>query len=316
MVADPRPRAVSHPVISPNQHSAAFRARLLDSLYDGVYFVDTERRITYWNHGAERLTGFSAAEAVGTHCHDNLLAHVDAQGCQLCMNGCPLLTAIHEDRSLESSVYLRHKQGHRIPVSVRVVPIHDTQEKVIGAVEVFSDSSRGISAERRVSELESIAFRDPLTMLPNRRYIALRVQQSLEETREFKRRFALLLFDIDRFKRVNDTWGHAAGDALLRTVAGTLTHSLRDNDLVGRWGGDEFLAILADVTPASMKKLAERCRQLIAQCAVPLHSSRIQTTVSIGATMLKRTDDAEKAIERADRLMYQSKTTRNRTTSG
>lgn len=119
-----------------HQDSPLFRARLLDSLYDGVYFVDSERRITYWNQGAERLTGFTAKEAVGTHCHDNMLAHVDADGCRLCMDRCPLVTAMQEDRCHEASVYLRHKQGHRVPVSVRVVPIKDAHEQIIGAVEV------------------------------------------------------------------------------------------------------------------------------------------------------------------------------------
>lgn len=298
------------------QQDADFRANILDCLYDGVYFVDLNRRITYWNQGAERLTGFRAEEVVGSFCYDNILAHVDAHGCQLCVSQCPLVAAIEQNRLQEHDVYLRHKRGHRVPVSVRASPMKSQNGDVIGAVEVFSDSSRKKAVERRVDELETIAFHDPLTSLPNRRYMSLKVQQCIQEIAHLKRTFGLIFLDIDHFKLINDTWGHKIGDFVLQEISETLMQNLRSDDVVGRWGGEEFLAILADVTPATMQDLAERCRKLIAESSVPVLDARIQTTVSIGATMLSHLDRSEEAIERADRLMYRSKTTRNRTTVG
>lgn len=307
------PLKVSDPAL---QEDADFRAHILDCLHDGVYFVDLNRRITYWNQGAERITGFSAQDVVGSFCYDNILAHVDAHGCQLCVSHCPLVAAIEQGRLCKHDLYLRHKRGHRVPVSVRAAPMKDQNGNVIGAVEVFSDSTREKAVEQRVDELETIAFHDPLTSLLNRRYLSLKVQQSIQEIAHFKRSFGLIFLDIDHFKQINDTWGHKVGDVVLQTISETLLHSLRSNDVVGRWGGEEFVAILADVTPAMLKDLAERCRQLIAECSVPVRDSRIQATVSIGATMLSPLDRDEQAIERADRLMYRSKATRNRTTVG
>ena len=148
----------------------SFHKKLLDSLFDGVYFVDTERQITYWNQGAENLTGYSASESVGRSCFDNFLAHVDGKGCALCTGGCPLSKTIEDGERREAEVFLRHKLGHRVPVCVRVAPIRSECGKILGAVEVFSDVTAKEQAERRVRELESMAFLDSLTSLPNRRY--------------------------------------------------------------------------------------------------------------------------------------------------
>lgn len=319
--AGPRLECVSPGSTSPSPQepvslSAALRARILDSLYDGVYFVDRNRRITYWNSGAERLTGYTAEEVVGSSCFDNILAHVDSAGCELCTHYCPLEAAMRQDCNLEHHAYLRHKLGHRVPVSLRAAPLKNEQGQVVGAVEVFSDCSRLQTYQQRIGELETIAFRDPLTGLPNRRYIALKIQQSVQELEQFGRSFGLIVLDIDRFKDVNDVSGHAAGDSLLRMVADTLSCNLRSSDLVGRWGGDEFVAIVADVNLDTLQETAERWRQLIASSSIGLSHGRIQVTVSIGATLLTTHDKPELAIDRADRLMYRSKGTRNQSTTG
>ena len=93
--------------------------KLLDSLFDGVYFVDLDRRITYWNAGAERISGYLRSEVVGSCCADNLLRHIDTEGHKLCQDGCPLAATMRDGKTRESSVYLHHKFGHRVPVLVR-----------------------------------------------------------------------------------------------------------------------------------------------------------------------------------------------------
>jgi len=130
--------------------------RLLDSLYDGVYFVDRERRITYWNRAAERLTGYAAEEVVGRSCSDNLLVHVDDAGRQLCLCGCPLWATMADHVPREADVHLRHKRGHRVPVSVRAMPITGDDGEVLGAVEVFHDNSAKREAQRRTEQLQQL----------------------------------------------------------------------------------------------------------------------------------------------------------------
>lgn len=293
----------------PNRPSLppGFHEQLLDSLYDGVYFVDRDRRITYWNHGAESLSGYSPQEAIGRNCFENFLEHVDGEGCPLCLNGCPLASTICDGQPREAEVYLRHKNGHRVPVSVRVAPLLDTSGHTIGAVEIFTDVTEKKRIERRVGELETLAFHDSLTGLLNRRYVELKVTQAILERQQFGRNYGILMIDVDRFKPVNDTYGHDVGDAVLRSISETLVQSLRPLDIVGRWGGEEFLVLLVDVPPSALAHLADRCRKLVAKSGVTVQGRRLSVTVSIGATLIRDSDSADSGIRRADQLMYLSK---------
>ena len=295
----------------------SLREKLLDGLHDGVYFVDKERKILYWNQGAEHLTGYTAGEMVGRFCFDNLLSHVNDAGCALCLNGCPLAATLDDGERRESEVYLRHKNGHRVPVSVRVAPLYDANDKLVGAVEIFSDATAKKRIERRVGELEHLAFLDAMTGIPNRRYVELKVSQAVQEVQLFGRSVGLLMFDVDNFKLVNDQHGHQGGDEALRTMCKTLAHHLRSGDTVGRWGGEEFLVIVTDISPEGLGEFADRCRMLIAESAVPVAGKQLRITVSVGATIIKADDSAQAAIKRADELMYKSKTDgRNRVTGG
>ena len=170
----------------------------------------------------------------------------------------------------EAHFFLRHKQGHRVPVSVRVSPIWDEQGLITGAIEVFSDNHATMELEKRTRELEVLAYSDALTGVANRRYIELKVQQAIQEIELFDRPYGLILIDINNFKQVNDTCGHAAGDEVLNAVCETLRCCLRPTDLLGRWGGDEFVVLARDVTPDSLEQLANRCRQVLAEAAIPL----------------------------------------------
>ena len=96
-----------------------FYKDIIDNLYDGIYFVDRDRVITYWNKGAERITGYSPAQTIGRSCRDNLLNHVTASGVQLCQNHCPLAAVMEDGREREVEVFLHHAQGHRLPVMIR-----------------------------------------------------------------------------------------------------------------------------------------------------------------------------------------------------
>lgn len=297
--------------------SSSFYEKLLDTLQDGVYFVNRERRITYWNDGARKLTGYTGTETVGKSCFNNLLGHVDENGSPMCSNGCPLSAVLLDGQPKEMEVYLRHKDGNRVPITVRALPMRDAMGQIVGAVEVFSDSTDKKRDDKRVSELEQLAFLDSLTAMPNRRFLELKVSQALEEHRRFGRLYGLLMFDLDQFKQVNDSHGHDMGDALLKAVAKTLVQGLRPVDIVGRWGGEEFLVLMPDLNAVELGDLAERCRVLIAQSSVNAGAGRISVTASIGATVINNEDSAEAALRRVDELMYQSKHSGgDRTTAG
>jgi diguanylate cyclase (GGDEF)-like protein/PAS domain S-box-containing protein len=288
---------------------------ILDNLYDGVYFVDRDRKITYWNRGAERITGHLAAEVVGSRCSDNILMHVDGQGALLCRDRCPLAATMLDGVERTADVYLRHKDGHRVSVNIRITPLRNDRGEITGGVEVFTDNSQKLSAIARMEAFEKLAYLDPLTGTANRRYAEITLHARNEEFQRYGWPFGVVFIDIDRFKAINDECGHAAGDEVLKMVAKTLMNSARSFDVVARWGGDEFIAVIANVEKEQLIAAANRFRTLVEQ------SSRVsapvpQVTISVGAT-LARSDDTEAAVlERADRFMYQSKTAgKNRVTT-
>jgi len=220
--------------------SGSFYKDLVDNLYDGVYFVDLDRRITYWNRGAERITGYSAAQVVGCRCSDNLLMHVDYLGTGLCGAGCPLAATCLDGRAREAEVFLRHRDGHRVPVQVRASPMRDAEDRIVGAVEVFTDRSTQSDLEHRAEELRRMALLDHLTEVANRRYLEMLIESRLAELERYGWPLGVLFVDVDHFKEVNDTYGHTAGDHVLRMVARTLASAARSFDVVGRWGGRSF----------------------------------------------------------------------------
>lgn len=294
-----------------------FFRSLLDNFYDGVYFVDRERCITYWNKGAERISGYTAAEAVGTHCYNQLLNHIDADGTCLCHGSCPLAQTIGDGCSREAEIYLHHKAGHRVPVLVRVAPIVNPDGVVIGAIEVFSDNSAKMAALNRVQDLEKVAYVDALTGLANRALTEITLRSRTDELFRYGWPFGVLFIDIDQFKLVNDRLGHDAGDEVLRAVANTLRGAARTFDLVGRWGGEEFVAILANTDETKLRVIAERFRALVESSVVNAGGAESVVTVSIGGTLADAADTAETVITRADALMYASKQAgRNRVTLG
>jgi diguanylate cyclase (GGDEF)-like protein/PAS domain S-box-containing protein len=281
--------------------------KILDNLYDGVYFVDLHRKITYWNRSAESITGYKGPDIIGRHCWDNILMHVDLKGRNICLGPCPLVRSMKEDAMLEQEVYLRHKDGHRIPVLVRASPIKNGKGRIIGAVEIFSDNSPRIDLEHKVEELQQLAMLDQLTGLSNRRYAELTIDTKLDEMRRYDWNFGVLFMDIDNFKKINDTYGHETGDKVLQMVAKTLYNGVRSSDIVSRWGGEEFVALIAHIDKQALCALADKLRILVEQSSFFAGQELVNVTVSIGGTISKKSDTVKELIDRADQFMYKGK---------
>jgi diguanylate cyclase (GGDEF)-like protein/PAS domain S-box-containing protein len=288
--------------------SPHFYLDLLENLYDGVYYVDRRRSITYWNKAAEQITGYSREEVLGKKCSDNLLRHVNDRGDCLCLGTCPLAQTIVDGAPRRASVFLHHKDGHRLPVYVHVSPMRDEAGKIIGAVEVFNNNAETVAALQHLQELQDLAYTDPLTGLANRKYVEIFLEARFNELRRYGWSFGLIFADIDHFKRVNDTYGHPVGDLVLKMVANTLAQNCRSFDLVGRWGGEEFLLVLSHMRqPHKLGSIAERLRLLVTHSYLKQDQGPLAVTLSMGATLAQPGDSIESLTQRADQLLYQGK---------
>ena len=282
-------------------------AKIIDSLHDGLYFVDKDRVITYWNKAAENISGFTAGEVVGHSCSENILTHVDSEGNCLCTGLCPLAATIEDKKPREVEVYMHHKDGYRIPVSVRVSTLIDDAGEVIGGIELFTDISNQEANELRVKELEKLALLDNLTQLANRHYIEKEIESRFDEKKRFDMPFGVLFIDIDHFKMFNDTYGHDVGDDVLKLVANTFVTNARPFDLYGRWGGEEFIGIIRNIGEKDLENIGNRIRLLIENAYLVQNNEKIKVTISVGATQFKEGDTVKTLIKRADTLLYESK---------
>jgi diguanylate cyclase (GGDEF)-like protein/PAS domain S-box-containing protein len=292
-------------------------SRIVDNLYEGLYIVDKERKIQYWNKAAERISGYTAAEVVGSSCSDNILTHVDGDGNYLCLGMCPLAMTIADGETREAEVFLHHKDGHRVPVAVRTSILTDENGNETCGVELFTDRSSLVSIKLRNKELEEMAMLDNLTKIANRNYIEKELFIRFEENRRFGVPFGFLFMDIDHFKIFNDTYGHDVGDRVLKFVADTLVGNARPFDVIGRWGGEEFIGIIRNVSRQQLEMIGNRLRMLVESSYIKTESGKLQVCISIGATLVCEDDSTDTLIKRADALLYESKSAgRNRLTMG
>lgn len=295
-----------------------FYKEILNSLQDGIYYLDRDRIITYWSRGAEQITGYTSDQVIGRSCRNNILNHVNEKGLLLCNDHCPMAATMQDGKPREEYVYLHHAEGHRVPVKIRATPIRDESENIVGAVETFNKGVSPEKTERRIRKLQRTVLLDPLTAIGNRRHLESRLKVSMVDYHEHRIPFGLLFCDIDHFKILNDTYGHNLGDKVLRMIAQTLRTNIRETDTMGRWGGEEFLVILHDIDVDSLLKIGEKLLNLVRNSHLTLPDKRtLAATISIGGTLVRDNDIVESLVDRADHLMYQSKANgRNRITIG
>jgi diguanylate cyclase (GGDEF)-like protein/PAS domain S-box-containing protein len=276
----------------------------LNSIGDGVISTDISGNVTYLNEVAEHITGWSRKDASGRP-FSEVLRIIDASTREPCRD--PMELAMRQDKTvgLTANCILIRRDGHETEIEDSAAPIHDREGRIAGSVIVFQDVSAVRAVAHRMSHL---AQHDALTDLPNRMLLTDRITQAISSAHRNGRTLAVLFLDLDGFKQVNDSLGHAIGDELLRSVANRLAACVRHSDTVSRLGGDEFVVLLSEVTNAgdaaiSVKKILTA---LTAPHRVAQHE--VAVTASIGLSIYP-TDgqDVETLIKNADLAMYQAK---------
>jgi diguanylate cyclase (GGDEF)-like protein/PAS domain S-box-containing protein len=280
---------------------------ILDAVFDGICIVDRERRITFWNKGAERITGFAAGGVIGRDSSDDFLRHVSADGVTLRPAECPLAELLTGGQAREAGLFVHHADGHRIPVVVRVAPLLDDRGTIAGGVEIFSDNAALVAARHRMAEPVEAYALDPLTAVATREAVESGIGTVLAASHPRNPEVGILLADVDRFAHINARHGRQSADNVLKLVAQTIRRSVRGSDLVGRWGADEFVVAVFGVDRTRVIMIANKLRAAVERAPVVLGRGEGHVTVSIGATVARAGDTADTALQRAERLLYESK---------
>lgn len=285
-----------------------FYKELLHSLNVGIYFVDRDRRITFWNEGAEIISGYSEDKVIGSLCSNGLLMHSNDAGEILCFTGCPLKATILDGARREATVYLKHAKGHRVPVKVIANPIKNKNGEIIGAVEVFSDISPYIIETEKVKELENAVNYDQLTGVLSRRYAMISLERSLFELKKHELSLGVIFIDVNNFKHINDTYGHNAGDQALQIIATSMSGALREKDMIARVGGDEFLVMVQNTDIHKMRAITKKLGMLVAASEFIVNHQKVDLSITFGIAIAEPSDTIETLLHRADKAMYKNKT--------
>lgn len=288
------------------QHDIPY-AQMVDALSDGVYLVDRDRRITYWNAAACRITGYRAEDVVGTLCPEGVLRHVDEDGTALCGGRCPLEATMRDGVGRQARVFAHGRDGSLVPVHIRSSALRDATGEIVGAIETFSEDSDRIAVAEQVRELEHLAMRDPLTGLANRRLAGKVLRHRLQTMTEHGTTFGVLVVDVDQFKAVNDEHGHDTGDAALRAVGHALVSGLRADDVVARWGGDEFVVVTSATSRAEFGRMVTRVADQVTTTSIDVIGGQIHLRASVGSALARRDDDEPGILRRADQDLLRAK---------
>lgn len=283
-----------------------FQQRLLDNMNDAVVFVDTNFQIAYWSRGAERLTGIESSSIHQRPWSPSVLEMTAADGACLPAGECPVAFAIHTGEQFNRRLRVRGRGGRAIPVQVQGMPVIDDHGTTHGATLLLHDVSPQTSLEARCQSLHEMATKDPLTQVANRAefdrvhemFVVVHLEQGLP--------CSLIICDIDNFKQINDTYGHPAGDEVIKRMAKLLKRSCRPGDLVARYGGEEFVLLCAGCDNASAAGRAEELRASFGEMEHEVLGGK-RVTASFGVTEIQPGDTPDTMLRRADRALLNAK---------
>jgi diguanylate cyclase (GGDEF)-like protein/PAS domain S-box-containing protein len=276
----------------------------LNSIGDAVLSTDLSGNITYLNLVAETMTGWRHEEAVGKPLAE-VFRIIDGPTRKTARD--PMQMAVEQNRTVGLTVncVLIRRDGFESPIEDSAAPIHDRTGSVIGAVIVFHD----VSAARAMSlEMAYNAQHDLVTNLPNRLLLHDRIAQAIALARRQNRPVAIIFLDLDRFKYINDSLGHATGDKLLQSISKRLLASVRRSDTVSRQGGDEFVILLSEITHP--EDAATSAKKILLSLSAPhsIGGQDLHINGSIGISVYPEDgEDAETLIKNADMAMYHAK---------
>lgn len=213
--------------------------------------------------------------------------------------------ALREGSEIRTEIVNYTRTGDPLWLEINLFPLHDKH----GKLEYFAAIERDLTEQKRLqARLEKMATIDPLTELPNRQHILKLARREFSRSQRYHRPFSILMIDIDHFKKINDDYGHAGGDQVLHELGKLCSMELRDPDVLGRLGGEEFVLLLPDTPKSNAVYVAERIRQRLMDSLIQIDKKSLRVTASIGVAALDAEDEEfSNMLDRADMAMYDAK---------
>ncbi len=275
------------------------RARAFDYLFDSVVVTDLQGIIIDWNTGSETLYGYSKEEAIGQPVN---ILHVPDDSEHITSE---VISAVEKFGKWSGEVRMLHKDGRIGWIESMCVPFYDENDQMVGALGINRDITDRIKESERVNYL---AHYDYLTNIPNRYLLLDRVTHLIEQSERNESTFALLYIDLDKFKTINDTKGHAFGDQILKETALRLKQSTRNSDTIARIGGDEFVVLLEKTSNKNDVEAMTKALTKSLNRAFTVNDEEFKISCSIGVALYPNEGTTTDALlAAADKAMYKVK---------
>ena len=291
--------------------------QLIDSVAVGIIVVDQKLKVTLWNRWMEEHSGLSSKAVISKSLTEIFPTADLAVLVRRVRQTLTLGNLGFVDARLHGHVFpfVNEQQvGRRFQYMQQtcvLAPLTNEDEERTHVCITLLDETNTVTMELTLKESHDNALElsryDFLTQLLNRRYLYERLEQELQRLQRRNTPLAVVLIDLDRFKAINDTYGHIAGDHVLRAVSATLKESLRTADVAGRYGGEEFVLILTDTDVKGAMILAERVRETVSELIVPLANEEIHLTASFGVAQGQDGDSPDSLLQRADKALSEAK---------
>ena len=275
---------------------------LAESAYDAIIMIDTRGNISFWNEAAEQIFGYEESEVLGRNIHDLV---TPAEKRDEAKEGVLRFATTGEGEIVNNirEVEAIRKDGTVFPVELSVSGFR------LGGQWYAVGTARDITERKATEEkLRELATTDGLTNLNNRRRFMELAEQEFIRSKRYAHSLAMFMMDIDHFKRVNDTYGHDVGDEVLRALSVTASNALRDADILGRLGGEEFGVLLPETKAEAALEVAERIRIAVEKTPIPTSAGDLNITISIGLAIMDREQDTvDTLLKKADVALYNAK---------
>jgi diguanylate cyclase (GGDEF)-like protein/PAS domain S-box-containing protein len=272
---------------------------VLDSLNTGIYVIDRNGKILFWNEGAERITGYRRHEAVGRSVRETILGHCDQQGCADCGAQCPFHQPLHNGKPREARIRFRHKNGHPLGMMLRVVPLRDRRGSILGAAASFDEQRLSTDRDRAQHNLAAYGCMDEITNTPNHDFTKFHLRENLAGFAQYHLPFGIMCIRINGLDHFHASYGRQAGDAILHVVAQTMRNSLRPSDFLGRWAQDCFLVIFVNCPASGVEKAVGRIRKVVNCAHLQWWGDQLSVTTAVGYATTQPGDTVESMVDRA-----------------
>jgi diguanylate cyclase (GGDEF)-like protein len=279
---------------------------IINNIFEAAYFVNTKRKILNWNRYAEMISGFSKGEVIRTYCHANILNHVDSKGKALCKDGCPLHETIDTGTTCNAKVYLHHKEGHRVPVIIRTVPVFD-EDEIVGAVEFFKQDSEQFNFYEMIKNSKLDLYLDQKNDIPNRRYVEEKYNSYVNDYKNNKEQFAILLVDIDDLSAINEKYSRAIGDEIIYICSQSLVENTEMNDVLCMWDSQDYVGLFKFKNSDDLKEKVNLLTEMVNKSCLRNEQIELCPTVSVGVVNFVENETLHFYVNQARKSLNKAK---------